>query len=448
MSAKSDLLKSKHVIVVGAGFAGVAAARRLATAGVRVTLIDRNRYHTFQPMMYQVATALIAAGDIAYPLAHLAEHHKQLVVINAEVVSVDPTTKTVTSKDGATVSGDYLILATGAEVNFFDTPGSEFTFPMYTLHDADALKTHFVQLLIDASREPQSIDDATLSFVIVGGGATGVETAGHISDLFKDVVSKEFPELANKPVKVTIVDAGSAPLSSFHTKVQEYTVNQLNKLGVTQRFGVEVKSVTADSVSLGDGTSIPAKTVVWAGGSKASALAAQSGLPTGHGGRIEVDVNGEVEGFPGVFVLGDIANTPAPQGGNFPGLGGVALQQCKHAGKAIIGLIEGKNVKSFHYHDKGNMAMISKHSAVAEFGNNHHTLEGPLGFAAWLGVHLYLLEGVRQKTGALTSWAWDFFSSERSQLRVVEDTGPAIDWPGDEPSVAQQDAASGTKTPI
>lgn len=439
--------QGSHAIVVGGGFGGIAAAKELAKFGVRVTLIDRNPYQTFQPMLYQVATAIVSPGDIAYPLQNLAKTRDSLTFLEGEVVGIDPSSKTVTLADGATLDADYLVIAAGARANFFGVPGAqEHTYPMYTLHDANQLRSQIVNTLRTAAHDPANIDEAALRFVIVGAGPTGVETAGHMADLFGYAVKKEFPELKGAPLKITMIDSGPAPLQAFNTKSQRYTVKHLKKLGVEQIYDTQVKRVNADSIELSNGLTINTNTVVWAGGSQASELARKSGLPSGEGGRIDVDAQAQVEGFAGVYALGDIVNMPSRDGETFPSLGAVAQQQGTAVGRNIARDIAGKQAKDFRYLDKGTMAIIARRAAVAQIGPTNTTLEGPIAFAAWLGVHLYLLEGVRQKAGALSAWAWEIFVNQSCQIRATEAGTPMISWPADDPSVAQLEAKQKTKT--
>ncbi len=431
-----------RVLVVGGGFAGVAAARGLGKRGVQVVLVDKNSYQGFLPMLYQVASAQISSGDVAFPLENLATRHASVIVLVAEVQSVDPSAKTVTVADGTVLKGDYIVLAAGSQPNFFGTPGAEHAFPMYTLQNAQALKTHLVKLLYQAAENPADIEESARTIVVVGAGATGVETVGSLADLFNDIVPHEFDALANTKFRLVCVDGGKTPLGGFTEKAQGYAAEQLQKRNVNVRLGVEVAKVDADSATLSDGTVIPTQTVVWAGGNKAAPLAAAAGLPTGRGGRIDVTSTGAVEGYPGVFVLGDLANMANPEGSDFPQLGAVALQQGQMLAKNIQREIDGKSMKPFAYHDKGTLAMIGRNAAVAEFGKKHHTLEGPIAWSAWLGVHMYLLQGVRQKSEAFASWAWDYFSHDRSQLRIVVTDAPTIDWDPDEPSAAQVGSAA------
>ncbi len=424
-------------MIIGGGFAGVAAARGLAKHGIQVILIDKNDHQGFLPMLYQVASAQISSGDVAFPLENLATHHKSLSVIVSEVRSVDPAAKVVNIADGYPISGDYIVIAGGSQPNFFGTPGAEFAFPMYTLHDAQRLKSHLVKLLHEAAGNPGVIPEGARTVVVVGAGATGVETVGSLADLYNDIVPHEFESLADTKFRLVCVDGGAAPLNGFTDKAQKYAAEQLEKRGVEVRLGVKVSNIEADKVTLSDGTVIPTDTVVWGGGNKAAPLAATVGLPTGKGGRINVDSTGAIDGFPGVFAIGDLANMPDPNGGDFPQLGQVALQQGQMLAKNIRREIDGKPMKPFVYHDKGTMAMIGRNAAVAEIGKKHHTMEGPIACAAWLGVHMYLLQGVRQKAEALGSWAWDYASHERSQLRIVSSDAPTIDWDPDEPSAAQ-----------
>lgn len=444
---------AKKVVVIGGGFGGVAAARGLAKHGVEVLLIDKNAYQGFLPMLYQVASAQIASGDVAFPLGSLASHHRSVGLMISEVVGVDAKARVVTLADGTVVPPvDYLIFAAGAQPNFFGTPGVEHSFPLYTLKDAERLKSHLVRLLHKSAADPENIPEGALSVVVVGAGATGVECAGSLADLFNEIVPREFPQLADKKIEITVVDGGAVPLGAFTQKAQKYATEQLEQRGVTLRLGNLVSEIDPGEVTLKDGTVIAAQTVVWGGGNKAAPVAEIAGLPTGKGGRINVDQTGAVDGFPGVFAIGDIANMNDPDGNPYPGLGAVSLQQGSMLAQNILRDINGETPVPFKYHDKGMMAMIGRNAAIAEIGKKHHTLEGPIAWSAWLGVHMYLLQGVREKSEAFASWAWDYFSRDRSQLRIIGNDAPTINWDPAEPSLAQTangpDATKAGATPV
>jgi len=436
----------KHVVIVGGGFAGLGCARKLASRKeVRVTLIDRNNYHQFQPLLYQVATSLLAPDDVAVSLRKLFRKHPNVDVKLAEVVSVDPTAKTVTTASGEVYQADYLVLAGGSQPNFFKTPGAEeYSFPLYSLDDAERLRSRILQVFEDADRDPQLVEHGALNFVIVGGGPTGTEMAGALAEMINSTMASEYRDLAVTAARVYLVDHGHAVLGPFSERAHEYASRMLRRDGVQIRLGASAQEVGSGHVALSDGTTIKTHLVVWGGGLMAAPLAAKVGLPQGRGGRIDVRPDLTVEGFPGVYVLGDFANIPSPAGGTQPQLGSVALQTGFWTAQHI--LYEIKNVAHypFHYQDKGFMAMIGRNAAIAEIGEHRHELHGPVAFAAWLGVHAYLMSGVRNRIDAFIEWAWDYFSAIRGPQELDRSDAARIDWGEDEDDEGPETGPEGT----
>jgi NADH:ubiquinone reductase (H+-translocating) len=392
---------SYQVIVIGAGFAGIAAAKELGRKGVRVLLIDSNNYHQFQPLLYQVATSQIGVSAIARPIRSVFRRRRNVRVLTAEVAAVDAANHTVTTAEGETFRARVLVLAVGAVPNFFNTPGAEeHAYPLYSVTDATRLGTSVTRLLDRADREP----GAAVDMVVVGGGPTGVETAGALAENIKFVVSKYFsPDLAAR-CRVHLVDMVPNVLTMFSSKSQEYTRKRLAKIGVQLHMGVSVSEVRVDGVTLADGTDIPGGIVVWAGGLKGGSLLAGSGLPQGKGGRIDVRTDLTVPDVEGVYVIGDAANITDSTGAKLPQLGSVAQQAGKWAARNIYADLNGGTRQPFRYVDKGYMAMIGRGAAVAELGRKRLQLQGPLAFVSWLLVHLALLSGFQQKVRALFSW--------------------------------------------
>jgi NADH dehydrogenase len=420
------------VVIVGGGFAGVGCAKRLAKHGAAVTLLDQHNYHQFQPLLYQVATAELAATDVARPLRGIFAKAPTVTVKQLTASAVDPETRTVTAADGQTFSGDYLVLAAGSRPNFFSTPGAEeHALPLYTLDDAKALRTRLIEVFEAAEANPARIDEGALNIVIVGAGPTGVETAGAVADLVNHVIPKAFHDLDAKRTRIYLIDHGPVVLAAFSDKAHPYAAAKLEHVGVILRLATGVSEVAADRVTLSDGTQILTRTVVWAGGIQAPELAAKAGLPQGRGGRLTVQPDLSVEGFPGVYAIGDIANIPGADGNDLPQLGSVALQAGAWAADNIDADHAGKPARPFHYKDKGIMAMIGDGAAIAEMGAHHHELHGHMAFAAWLGVHAWLMSGVHQRVDAFMSWAWDFAGSARSSALLDDPETPQIDWGDD-----------------
>jgi len=427
-----------HVVIVGGGFAGVACARKLAsTKGVSVTLIDRNDYHQFQPLLYQVATSMLAAHDIAYPLRKIAAEYEDFDTKRGEVVNIDPATRTVTTRRGETYTGDYLVLAAGSQPNFFGTPGAEHAFPLYSLDDAERLKTRILQAFEEADADPRLADKGALDFVVVGGGPTGVEVAGALSEMIHTTMLHEFPELARR-AKVHLVDHGKELLKMFFDKGHAYAARILEKDGVDLRLGVGVKAIGPGHVELSDGSTINTRCVIWGGGLMAAPVAG-AGLPQGRGGRIDVGPDFTVAGFPGVLAIGDVANIPTKDGKTYPQLGSVALQSGGAAAATILADIKGETPKPFKYLDKGTMAMIGRGAAVAQVKGVE--LHGKLAFAAWLGVHAALMAGGSNRVDAFESWARDFFGKDRAPEALDRSGTPRMVW--EEDDAVEEAVASG-----
>ena len=434
------------VLIVGGGFAGVACAQQLAKHDVDVVLLDRNNYHQFQPMLYQVATAQLAGYDIARPLRGIFRHNKTVEVRHTGVTSIDPGARSVTTALGSVVTGEYLVLAPGAQANFFGTPGAaEHSLPLYSVNDAERLRGRILEVLDATTERPELIEKGALNFVIVGGGPTGVETAGALAEALRDVVPESYKSLVH-PAQVHLVDHGEVLLAPFSDKAHAYAAKKLQDDGVTLHLGVGVKEVFPDRVTLSDGEEIMTHTVIWGGGEKAADVITVAGLPEGRGGRIDVEPDLTVADHPQVYVLGDAANIAGADGKILPQLGSVAQQSGAWAARNILDEMAGKQREPFHYKDKGIMAMIGRNAAVAEMGAHRHEVDGPVAFAAWLGVHAMLLSGVRNKVDAFIAWGWDYFSKNRATAMVNAPDAGRIDWgdddEGEKPEFDSTQAAS------
>ncbi len=430
-----------HVVIVGGGFAGVACARRLADDGgdeVRVTLIDRNNYHQFQPLLYQVATSQLASSDIAYSLRKMFAESANVDVKLGEVTSIDPATKTVLTSDGESYSGDALVLAAGSQPNFFGTKGADdHAFPLYSLEQAQDLRSRIISVFEDADRDPELVEQGALNFVIVGGGPTGVEMAGALADMIHDTMTYEFRDLAVSSAQVHIVDLGHTLLAPFSDSAHDYVSKILQRKGVRMHLGTAVTEIGPGHVTLADGTTIKTRCVVWGGGIQAPPVASQASLPQGRGGRIDVLPDLTVQDFPGVYAIGDAANIPSPDGETHPQLGSVAAQSGDSAAQNLLADFAGKDRKPFHYKDKGIMAMIGRGSAVAEVGAHRHELHGVVAFSAWLGVHAMLMTGVRNRINAFITWGWDYFSKGRGPQVLDRSDVARIDWGDDADEAAE-----------
>lgn len=423
----------KHVVIVGGGFAGLNCARRLASdSRFRITLIDKNNYQQFQPLLYQVATGILSPENAAFNLRDVFVHHKNVEVKMSEIVSVDLTARSVKGKGGDIYRGDFLVLAAGTVANFFGIPGADrYAFPMYSLEDAERLRSRILELF-EAAEVKSGARRSDLHFLVVGAGPTGVETAGAIADILRRTPKHLYANVDFSKAVVTLVDMGPSVLPPFTEKSQEYAAHILEDRAVRLRLGLAVKEVTASDVLLSDGSRIPAKLVIWAGGLRASSLSGSLGIKLGHGGRVDVQPDLTVAGYPGVYALGDFANVNGEDGRPLPQLASVAEQAGRHCGDNIVAEASGKEMRSFVYFDKGIMAMVGRDAAVAEIGSSHHPITGAFAFAAWLGVHAVLLTNLRAKMGAFFEWAWDYFGSVH--VNPVLDR-PSVDWAADKRDV-------------
>ncbi len=436
--------RTKHVVIVGGGFAGLHCARKVAAnPDVRVTLLDKHNYQQFQPLLYQVASALLSSSNIAFNLRAALLRHPNVDVKLGEVVSVDLNTHTVHTAQGQQYQGDFLVLAAGAQANFFNTPGAtEHTFPLYSLHDAESLRSRILAVLESADADHSLIDKGALNFVIVGAGPTGAEMAGAFADMMegrkrRKAVQQAFKDLPMERAQIFLVDAGHAVLGAFSPPAQQYAARMLTQRGVQIRLDTRVTEVGSGHVTLSDGTRIPTHTVIWAGGLTASSLSGNLGIQTGHGGRIDVQPDLSVPGLTGVYALGDFANIKGEDGQHLPQLASVAEQSGKWCARNILADLAGEPRESFRYLDKGIMAMIGRNAAVAEVGKHRHELEGAIAFAAWLGVHAALLTATMAKIEAFMEWAWWYFGGVRDDIILDRSEELQINWNEDtEPTAA------------
>jgi len=422
MASQTDVASIYRVVIVGAGFAGLHCAKLLARdSDIQVTIIDRNNYQQFQPLLYQVATGLLSAESAAFNIRDIFAHYSNVDVHISEVVAIDSKTRTVTGKNGDVYQGDYLVLAAGTEANFFDIPGvAEHSLPMYSLKDAERLRSMLFNLLETSDLKAGEKD---VSIVVIGAGPTGIETAGAIADFFDRAPKHLFANLDLSKATVTLVDMMQTVLPPFTSDSQEYVFRVLSDRGVTFRLGVAVKEITESEVILADAARLPASLVIWAGGLKAALLAKNVGISQGRGGRIDVNKDLSVPGHPEIYALGDFANTKDGDGKDLPQLGSVALQAGRHCANNIIAAMKGQPQKPFEYLDKGIMAMVGWDAAVVEIGPKHFPISGPFAFATWLGVHAALLTTARAKTEALLEWAWDFVGGKRVSPIVDQPAG-------------------------
>lgn len=429
VDSMSELAARKHVVIVGGGFAGLHCAQKLAAdPRLRITLIDKNNYQQFQPLLYQVATSSLSAENAAFNLRDVLVGHENVEVKMSKIISGDLASKTVEGENGEVYRADFLVLAVGAEASYFHLPGADqYAYPLYTLQDAERLRSRLISLLETADLRGRATENPNLSVAIIGGGPTGVETAGAIADFLQRAPRNLFSGLDLSKVSVSLIDAGSTVLAPFAKESQVYATEILTQRGVKLRMGARVKEITKSSVVFADDSALSADIVIWAGGLKAASLAGTLGLAQGRGGRIDVTPELSIPGHPGVYALGDFANVLANNGKNLPQLGAVAQQAGRHCAANIVAAIAGENQKPFVYFDKGIMAMIGRDAAVAEIGSRHVPIHGVFAFAAWLGVHAALLATARARAEVLFEWAWEHFGEtnvapilDQPAMEVVE----------------------------
>jgi NADH dehydrogenase len=411
--------KKPHVVIVGAGFGGLGVAEQLAHVTVDVTLIDRHNYHTFQPLLYQVATSLLNAEDVGAPVRSMFRHQENVSFRLGKVTGIDVSGHKIRLEAGNEIAYDYLVLAGGSSVNYFNTPGAaEHAFPLYTLTDAVKLRNRIIEQFEAADREPALIKEGALNFVIVGAGPTGVETAGALADLFYNLLPHDYHQLATENARVIMVEMGQEVLAQFRDNLRVYAKEELEKRRVEVRLGEAVAEVGQTFVRLKSGEEIKAHTLIWAAGVRANPLADMLGLPQGRGGRVKLGPDLSVPDYPEIFVVGDMGEV-ASDGTVLPQLGSVAMQSGEHVGRQIARRLQGEPGQPFKYWDKGVMATIGRGSAVVEFPNKL-TLHGPLAYFAWLGVHLVLLSGMRNRIETLWNWGWSALTLDRAARIIID----------------------------
>ena len=433
------------VVVVGAGFGGLAAAQALKDAPVDVTLVDRNNFHTFQPLLYQVATSGLNPADVAYPVRGIFQRQRNLRFRRAAVTSVDWAAGEVGLDGGGALPFDQLVVSAGATVNDFGTPGvAEHGFPLYVLPDAVRLRNHILGRFEAADADPTVVDDGGLTFVVVGGGPTGVEVAGALSELIDKVLRRDFQgsQVDVRRAHVVLVEMVDDLLPPFHPASRRHARTTLARKGVEIRTGTSVAEVTANRVVLGDGEEIPTHTLVWAAGVKANPVAAALGVPTGPGGRVTVGDDLRLPGHPEAFAIGDIAAIDDGSGRLLPGVAQVAMQSGRHVARLIErGVVgEGDATEPFRYHDKGSMATIGRRSAVTELPRGLR-LTGTVAWVAWLGLHLVYLMGFRNRVSVFVNWAWNYLTWDRG-ARLILGSGEGDLTPASTDGDGSADAAA------
>lgn len=411
-----------RVVILGAGFGGIGAAQKLRDAPIELILIDRNDYHTFQPLLYQVATDELEPTEVGSPIRDMLHRHENMTFHKCAVKGVDLANKQVVVDGMPPIHYDYLVMALGAVVNFHNTPGAaEYSFPLYTMKDAIRLHDHILKKLEQVDKNPAMVDDGALTFCIIGGGPTGTELAGAMSELLHTELKADYPNLPLNQARVVMYEHSPYVLAHFKPKLRDYAQQALEERGVEVHTGTGVVKVTSDEIELSSGEKVKTQTLVWAAGLEASPLTKSLGVELDPGGRVPVGPDLQVEGHPGVFAIGDMASmTDGKSGQPLPGLGAVALQAGHHVGTTITKLIAGESTTPFKYFDKGNMAQVGRGAAVVELPTGG-TLTGSIAWLAWLGVHLSLLSGAEEKTSVFIDWGWNLLTHKRGKRILLDD---------------------------
>src|SRR5690554_956532 len=422
-----------RVIIIGAGFGGLYAAKALRTAPVDVLLLDQNNFHTFQPLLYQVATAGLDAGDIAYQIRGIFQRQKNFSFRQAQVLDVDKDRNQVVLEDGERLDFDYLIAAPGAVYNDFGTPGvREHAFVIKSLERSIALRGHILEQFERAAADPSLVDQGALTFVIVGAGPTGVEMSGALVELFERVLQADYPELDMRLARVVLVEAANAVLPPFSERSQRYAEKVLRRRGVDVRLGATVAEARDDAVVLRSGEVIPSQTIVWAVGVRSSPLAERLETELLRGFRVKVEPDLSLPGHPDIFAVGDLVGAgPEPDAGKlYPQVAQVAIQSGKHAARTILRRMQGRPGQPFIYEDLGSMAIIGRNAGIAELSPRFFNikLRGFLGWLGWLFLHLIYLPGFRNRFSAVFSWAYNYFTFDR-HARLILHGSDVSDWP-------------------
>ena len=406
-----------RVVIVGAGFGGLTAARALKRADVQLTVVDRRNHHLFQPLLYQVATAALSPGEIAYPIRAILSRQKNAEVFLADATAIDTAARKVILSDGE-IAYDYLILAAGAQDSYFGHDDWEPLAPgLKSLEDALEVRRRILLAFERAEREPDPARrQALLTFVIVGGGPTGVELAGAIAEIARHVLAQDFRAIDPRDARVILVEAGPRVLPPYPESLSAKAEASLKKMGVEILDNTLVTSVMPEGVVAGT-RRIPAATTLWAAGVKASPLAQSLGVPLDRAGRVLVASDLTVPGHPEVFVVGDLTAFLHDGGRPLPGVAQVAIQQGRHAARNILRAVKGEPTQPFHYFDKGSLATIGRAAAVADFGRIR--LSGFVAWITWLCVHILFLIGFRNRFVVMIDWAYSYFSYHRSARLIT-----------------------------
>ena len=414
---KEALAAAPHVVIVGAGFGGLEAAKKLGHEPVRVTVIDRTNHHLFQPLLYEVATAALSPADIAAPIRGILSHFQNTEVILAEVKSVDVAAKSVDIGDRI-VAYDYLILATGARHSYFGHDEWEKIAPgLKSLEDAVEVRRRLLLSFEYAEKiTDEAAKSAAMTFVIIGGGPTGVEMAGAIAEIARYTLEKDFRHIDPASARVILVEGDKRVLSGFPEDLSASAMKQLKQLGVEVRTGIHATNLSDDGLQVGD-EFIPCRVKIWAAGNVASFVGKTMGVPVDKSGRVIVNEDLTIPGHSEVQVIGDLASFSHQGGKPLPGVSPVAMQEGRHAARNIMAMIAGRKPERFEYWNKGSMATIGRNKAVADLNFIH--LSGRIAWLVWLFVHIIFLVGFRNRLAVLMQWAWSCLSFNKGARLIT-----------------------------
>lgn len=412
-----NLSSAGHVVILGAGFGGLHAAKALASAPVKVTLVDRRNHHLFQPLLYQVATAALNPGDIAVPIRSILRSQRNVTVLMAQAVGFDLETRRVVLADGS-LEFDYLVVATGATHSYFGHADWEALAPgLKSIEDAVEIRRRVLLAYEAAEREPDPIQrQQWLTFVVVGAGPTGVEMAGAIAEIARYTLASDFRHFDPRETRVVLLDMARRVLPAYPESLSEQAQQHLARLGVEVQTGAGVSAIDEQGVTLGQ-ERIAARTVIWAAGVAASPLGRALGVALDRAGRVHVQPDLSIPGHPTVFVIGDLAHVEKPEGGLVPGVAQAAIREGRHVARNITRLVQGRPTQPFSYEDKGSMATIGRAAAVADLGRVR--LSGFVAWLAWLVVHLLFLVGFRNRVAVLLSWIWSYITYGRGTRLIT-----------------------------
>lgn len=412
--------RAPHLVVVGAGFGGLQLIHDLRNVDVRITLIDQRNHHLFQPLLYQVATTILATSEIAWPIRHLFKDRKEVTTLLGTVTDVDTEHRQVLLENGTEISYDMLVLATGARHAYFGNDQWEALAPgLKALEDATTIRRRLLLAFERAERESDEAKrQALLTFTIVGGGPTGVELAGIIAELAKQTIWPEFRNIDTRQTRVMLLEAGPRILAAFPEDLSNYALKALEKLGVEVRLGIPVKDITAEGVTVGE-EFIPCRTAIWAAGVAASPAATWLNAESDRAGRVKVLSNLNVPGHEDIFVIGDTAWVEGPDGKPVPGIAPAAKQQGAYVAKVIKSRIEGKTPPMpFRYKHQGNLATIGRGAAVVDMGR--FKLKGLIAWWFWGIAHIFFLIGTRSRAAVAWSWLWTYISGQHSARLITQ----------------------------